>query len=111
MELALCLILALVWGGIWAATLQWTTWGRFLAARRAWLAVVVGVGVDLLILLALLPILVWLSVCAVIGASAVGIVIRSIGNEWGEHAELLRTVRGASEVTRWRHGDEDPAGE
>jgi len=47
-------LLALVWGGIWAAFLQWTRPGWFLANKRTWLTVVVGVGVDLGIILGIL---------------------------------------------------------
>lgn len=47
MVLALGLVLAVIWGGIWAVTLQYVPLGRFLAARRTWLTVVVGVGGDL----------------------------------------------------------------
>lgn len=94
MELVLGLVLALIWGGIWAALLQCTRPGRFLAARRAWLAVVVGVGVDLLILLALVPLGAWLIICAVIMASSVGIIARSIWNELREHVDVMEALRG-----------------
>jgi uncharacterized membrane protein len=94
MELVLCLVLGLIWGVFWALFLQCTEAGRFLAIRRTWLAVTIGVGVDLLILLALLPLDKWLQVGAVIGASSVGIILRSLRNEWQEHMELLRGLRG-----------------
>ena len=94
MVLVLCLILALIWGAFWAALLQFTAWGRFMAVRRAWLAVVIGVGVDLLILLALLPITVWLQACAIIAASAIGVIVRSLANEWQDHRELMEAVDG-----------------
>jgi hypothetical protein len=89
-----CLVLALVWGGIWAALLQFTAWGRFIALRRAWLAVVIGVGVDLLILLILLPLETWLLIVALIGCSAVGIIARSLWNEWQELREIVEATRG-----------------
>jgi hypothetical protein len=92
MILLLCLILALIWGGIWGVVLQHTRWGRFIAARHAWLAVVIGLGVDLLILLVILPVTVWLPVCAVVATSAIGIIGRSLANEWREHMELLEGV-------------------
>ena len=94
MELGLCLVLGLVWGVLWALFLQCTEPGRFLASRRAWLAVVVGVGVDVLILLALLPTGLWLQVCGVIAVSSLGIIGRSLLNEWREHMELLRGLDG-----------------
>ncbi len=93
------IILGFVWGIVWAVLLQSTDWGQFLAARRAWLAVVIGVGADLLILVAVLPLPAWLLACAVIGASSVGIVIRSIANEWRDHREQLEAAA---------HGHTDP---
>lgn len=90
METALCLVLALFWGAFWAVFLQCTGPGRFLAARRAWLAVAIGIGVDLLILLVVLPVLLWLQVGAVVGASALGLIARSLWNEWNEHLELVQ---------------------
>jgi hypothetical protein len=100
MILILCLILALIWGGIFAVLLQFTGWGRFLAARRAWLAVVIGFGVDLLILLVLLDLTVWLSVCAVIVASSLGMIVRSLANEWRDHQELVEAMHGQGDTAR-----------
>lgn len=100
MILILCLILALIWGGIWAAILQHTEWGRFVAARRAWLAVVIGFGVDLLILLVILPVNVWLQVVAIVGASAIAIIGRSLANEWQDHREQLEAARGHTDPAR-----------
>lgn len=74
-------ILALFWGALWAAFLQCNAWGRYLALRRTWLTVVVGVGIDLLILATVLPLEAWLLMCAVIAASSVGIIARSLYNE------------------------------
>jgi len=95
MELS-CYLLAFIWGVAWAACLQFTAWGRFLANRRTWFTVVVGVGVDLLIVLWLLhniplddPLWVWVRICAVIGLSAIGIVFRSLVNEYLENQELM----------------------
>ena len=85
-------VLAFVWGCVWAALLQFTQWGRFIALRRAWLAVTIGVGVDLLLLLIVLPVSTWLFICAIVAASAIGIIARSLANEWREHRELLEGV-------------------
>jgi hypothetical protein len=93
MMLVVCLVLAAVWGAVWAVFLQCTEPGRFLAARRAWVAVAIGVGVDGLILLALLPLELWLQVAAVIAASSAGVIVRSLRNEWQEHQELVRGLR------------------
>jgi hypothetical protein len=96
----MAVILAAVWGAVWAALLQYTGWGRFLAVRRAWLAVVIGCGVDLLILLAVLPVALWLQVCTVIAASAIGIIVRSLANEWQDHREQLEAARGHTDPAR-----------
>ncbi len=82
-------VLALVWGCIWALTLQFTPIGKFLAVKRTWLTVVVGVGVDLLIALIAVPSRVWRRVALIIAASALGIVARSLINEWVEMGEML----------------------
>ena len=76
--LALALVLAVAWGFAWAWFLN-TDRGLWLARRRTWLTVVVGV--DLLILPLVLGIEEWLFVCAVIAASSIGIVIRSWNHE------------------------------
>ena len=98
--LIMAAILAAIWGGIWAALLQYTDWGHFLAVRRAWLAVVIGVGADLLIMLAILPLTVWLQVCCIIAASAIGIIVRSIANEWREHRANMEAARGDTHTAR-----------
>lgn len=87
--LALAVVLAVVWGGIWAAVLQWTPLGRFLARKRTWVTVVVGVGVDVLILLLVMDFENWWRMLAVIGASSVGIIGRSLWNELSELQEVI----------------------
>ena len=83
------LLIALIWGGIWAAVLQWTVFGRFIAHKRTWLSVVVGIGVDLLILLAIIPFGVWVLVVSVIALSSVAIIFRSLYNELRETREVI----------------------
>lgn len=75
------LFFALVWGCLWALFLQWHPWGQWLAVKRTWLTVVIGVGVDLAILLLILDWQTWLTVAAVIAASSLGIIVRSLYNE------------------------------
>lgn len=75
------LLLAVVWGVVWALFLQHHGWGQWLAVRRTWLTVVAGVGVDLALLAALLDLATWLTVAGVIAASSIGIIARSIANE------------------------------
>src|SRR5574341_46045 len=88
----LALILALIWGAIWALFLQ-TYHGRFLAARLTWLSVVIGIGVDLLILLLVVPLAEWLIVGGVIAASSLSIIARSLINESHDQRALLRMQR------------------
>ncbi|MBN2390731.1 MAG: hypothetical protein JXR84_08410 [Anaerolineae bacterium] len=75
------IILALFWGVLWAGFLQFNPAGRYLALRRTWLTVVIGVGVDLLILATVIPLEAWLPTCTVIAASSLGIIARSLYNE------------------------------
>ena len=82
-------ILALLWGIVWAALLQFSQLGRFLAARRTWLTVVCGVGVDLILLRPMLRLADWLKVVLIVALSAFGIVARSVLNEARDHREFL----------------------
>ena len=77
----LAIILAAIWGAMWAAFIQLNYHGRFLAARLTWLSVVIGVGVDTIILLLIIPLEIWIIVMAVISASALPIIARSLLNE------------------------------
>lgn len=93
----LAIVLGGVWGLIWAVVLQKTYVGKFMAARLTWLTVVVGIGVDLFIVLLVAPLEMWLQVVAVIAASSVAIIVRSIWNE----------VRDAQQLVKIRHEHED----
>lgn len=81
--------LALIWGFVWAMLLQFTDWGRFLARRRTWLTVVIGVGVDLGLALLCVPITWWWRVVAIVALSSIGIITRSLSNEYSETMELV----------------------
>ena len=87
--LLLAVVLAVVWGVVWAAFLQWTTLGKFLALQRTWLTVVVGVGGDVLIMLLAMDFADWWRALAIIAASSVGIVGRSLWNELQEMQEVM----------------------
>ena len=84
MALSTVLLLAGVWGVVWALFLQYHPWGQWLAVRRTWLTVVAGVGVDLALLATVLDLATWLTVAGVIAASSIGIIARSIANERSE---------------------------
>lgn len=75
------IFLAAIWGCLWAAYLQFSSFGHYLAVRRTWITVVVGVGMDLLIMLLVIPFSAWLVVASIIFASSFGIVARSLYNE------------------------------
>jgi len=81
------MFLGLIWGILWAIFLQRHPMGQFLAVKRTWVTVVIGVGVDLLICLLVLDLAAWLLVLAIIGFSSLGIITRSLHNErveiWG----------------------------
>jgi hypothetical protein len=68
---------ALVFGIIYAVFLQRNKLGQFLAERRTWLTVVVGIGVDLLLSFGGD----WWDVVAVVTFSSIGIIARSLVNE------------------------------
>ena len=87
-------ILALIWGGIWALFLQWSQLGQFLAQKRTWITVVVGVGVDLVLILFVIPLDLWLRVCMMIVLSSLCIIARSLINEWRELRELAEGLSG-----------------
>ncbi len=92
-KILFALFLALVWGVIWAVTLQVTRTGKVLVARLTWLAVVIGVGVDLLIITIVVQLdVVFLAAC-IIGVSAIPIITRSIRNELIDYHKLLQKAR------------------
>lgn len=76
--------IALFWGFAWAACLQFTRWGRWLAVQRTWITVVVGMGVNMLILWRVLDRRAWWQVMEVLGLSAIGIILRSLMREYQE---------------------------
>lgn len=85
-------ILAIIWGVIWALFLQLTKFGQFLAVKRTWLAVVVGVGIDLLLALPVVPGREWFKIFSIIAFSSLGIILRSLYNEL---QETLRDIENA----------------
>ena len=90
------LFFALAWGGVWAAFLQFTAMGRFLAVKRTWITVVIGVGVDLLLALLVVPWESWLVFVSIVALSSIGIVVRSLYNELTETKEVLDAIKNSS---------------
>jgi len=78
------IFLALFWGLIWAAFLQFFRLGRFLADKRTWVAVVIGVGGDLAIAFFCVSWDAWSRVAGIVLASSAGIILRSLYNEQNE---------------------------
>lgn len=93
--LPFALLLALVWGVSWALFLQFTRLGHFLALKRAWVTVIVGIGADLLIILIFVPFDLWWQIALVIVLSSLAIIYRSLHNELSETEEQLDAYQGA----------------
>lgn len=92
------LALGIIWGTVWALFLQRTYAGRFMAARLTWLTVVIGIGVDLVIALFIIPLDAWLRIAGVIAASSIAIIARSLLNDSSDHRALIER----------KHGDQNP---
>lgn len=76
-----CYVLAAIWGGFVALFLQKTELGRFLADRRTWVTVVVGVAGNLLIMRPLMSEDAWNRVFNVFALSSLGVITRSLWKE------------------------------
>jgi len=96
-------ILALFWGFLWAGFLQFHKWGRWLAESRTWLTVVVGVGVDLIIALFVVPIDIWNQIALLIVLSSIGIIYRSLSNEM--HDKTTPAKKRLPNKTLWNLDD------
>jgi hypothetical protein len=92
---AAMMFLALIWGALWASFLQFTQMGRFLAQKRTWITVVVGIGVDLLLLLPIIPFRIWTKIFTLISLSSLAIIFRSLWNEFGEILEVIRGFKSS----------------
>lgn len=80
-------LLAGFWGISWAVFLQFAPLGKWLAMRRTWITVVVGVAGTLVTALPAVDIPTALQFGGLFVASSAGIIIRSLYNEWrDEHA-------------------------
>lgn len=99
-RLAFVLSLALIWGILYAVMLQTTPIGQYLARQRTWITVVVGVGVTMLLTLLIVPWDVWWQVMAVIAASSLGVITRSLLREWREWREVMEVMNAAEKISR-----------
>lgn len=89
--------LAVAWGVAWALVLQWTKFGRFLAIRRTWITVVIGIGVDMVIALAVMPFTWWSRIALIVVLSSIGIIARSLINELRDEQETLDAAKTTAE--------------
>lgn len=87
---------ALVWGILFAVFLQYNRMGQFIADKRTWIAVVLGVGGDLLIG----AWAAWWELWLIVALSSVGIVARSLINERNTPEPALNAYR-----TKWEMQD------
>lgn len=82
--------LAAFWWGVgWAVVLQFTAIGQWMVRKRTWITVVIGMGVNMGLAKLIIPWEWWWPMMAIVSFSAVGIVARSLMNEWAEWMELL----------------------
>ncbi len=86
------LILATLWGIFYALFLQFVPLGQFLARKRTWLSVAIGVGVDLGLAALVIPFEYWRPFAAIVALSALGVILRSLANEQTEIQEDLDAV-------------------
>ena len=88
MLLSACLVGAL-WGVGYGMFLWLSPVGRWLRLRRTWLSVVIGVGMDLLIVLMAVDVAAWLVMVGVVASSGLGVVAMALGGEYEDHRELM----------------------
>ena len=77
---------AVLWGAFVAAFMQFTKMGQFIAAERTWIAVVVGVGGDMLIGIGAEWWVMWM----IVAFSSLGVIVRSLVNEHETEPALNR---------------------
>jgi hypothetical protein len=80
-ELGQIILLGAVWGGIWAIFMQKTSVGWFISTKQTWLAVVLGCGGNLMILVWFMPLEQWLIIGAVFAGSSLPVALRSLYNQ------------------------------
>jgi hypothetical protein len=85
-------VFGLFWGLFWAMFLQLTKPGRWLVVKRTWITVVVGVGANLLIALAILPVDLWWKLVLIFALSSLPIIVRSLINELAETEEEIDAI-------------------
>lgn len=74
-------LLAICWGIIWALFLQLHPKGRWMAQRRTYWTVIIGIGMDLILLLIIFPPQDVLLILWVVALSSIGLIARSLHNE------------------------------
>lgn len=92
-----CYVLAGIWGVSLALVLQKTDFGRFLADRRTWVTVVVGVAGNLVIMRPLLSEETWGQVFNIFALSSIGVVARSLWKEIQFEEEIKRGAENTNQ--------------
>lgn len=92
-----CYVSAAIWGGFVALFLQKTELGRFLADRRTWVTVVLGVAGNLAIIRPLVSEETWGRMFNVFALSSLGVIARSLWKEIRFEEEIKR---GAEDTTQ-----------
>ena len=85
-------VFALTSGLVWAMFLQLTRPGHWLVVKRPWITVVVVVGTNLLIALAILPSDLWWKLVLIFSLSSLPIITRSLNNELAETEEEIDAI-------------------
>lgn len=75
-----------LWGGLVAAFLQFTRMGKFIASERTWIAVIIGVGGDLVLGIGADWWVIWM----IVAFSSLGVIVRSLVNEHDSEPALNR---------------------
>jgi len=102
MEIGLVYSLLLLCSTGYALILQKTKQGQWLAGRRTWLSVVLGVGLVLLASLILIPREHWFIIVGAFGIAGAPICIRSFLNEYHDEKASLNLARKGQ---RAKHDD------
>ena len=89
----LALILAVIWGALYALSLQRTRPGRFLAARLTWLSVVISNGVNIVLCRLFVSGEEGLLLVGVFALSGMPVIAHSLSNGLRDTQGILKHVK------------------
>jgi hypothetical protein len=92
----LAIILGGIWGALWGLYKHLHPFGRYLATRRTWVSVTIGVAVTLLITLIILPVNLWVRVVIIFAAASAGPIITSLLDELNDEQAIRDVVDGTN---------------